>query len=43
MKIVSDCFNFVTTVLTYQLSYKFKNILDTHVYFIYVYLTGAAP
>ena len=43
MKIVSDCFNFVTTMLNYHI--KFKNVLDTHVYkyFIYVYLTGAAP
>ena len=43
MKIVSDCFNFVTTMLNYLI--KFKNVLDTHVYkyFIYVYLTGAAP
>ena len=31
MKIVSDCFNFVTTMLSYI---KFKN---------YVYLTRAAP
>ena len=41
MKIVSDYFNFVTTMLSYHI--KFKNVLDTHVYFIYVYLTGAAP
>ena len=42
MQIVSDCFNFVTTMLSYHI--KFKNVLDTHVYeyFIYVYLTGAA-
>ena len=32
MKIVSDCFNFVTTMLSYHI--KFKN---------YVYLTGTAP
>ena len=32
MKIVSDCFNFVTTMLSYHI--KFKN---------YVYLKGAAP
>ena len=41
MKIVSDCFNFVTTMLSYHI--KFINVLDTHVYFIYVYLTVAAP
>ena len=39
MKIVSDCFNFVTTMLSYHI--KFINVLDTHVYFIYVYLTVA--
>ena len=33
MKIVSDCFNFVTTMLSYHI--KFINVLDTHVYFIY--------
>ena len=33
MKIVSDCFNFVTSMLSYI---KFKN-------YKYVYLTGAAP
>ena len=32
MKIVSDCFNFVTTMLSYHI--KFKN---------YVYLTETAP
>ena len=32
MKIVSDCFNFVTTMLSYHI--KFINVLDTHVYFI---------
>ena len=32
MKIVSSCFNFVTTMLSYHI--KFKN---------YVYLTGTAP
>ena len=32
MKIVSDCFNFVTTMLSYHI--KFKN---------YVYLTGTMP
>ena len=37
----SDCFNFVTTMLNYHI--KFINVLDTHVYFIYVYLTVAAP
>ena len=41
MKIVSDCFNFITTMSRYNI--KFKNVLDTHDYFIYVYLTGAAP
>ena len=41
MKIVSDCFNFVTTMLSYHI--KFINVLDTHVYFIYVYPTVAAP
>ena len=43
MKIISDCFNFVTIVLSYHI--KFKTVLDTHVYFIYsyVYLTGATP
>ena len=41
MKIVSDCFNFVTTMLSYHI--KFINLLDTHVYFLYVYLTVAAP
>ena len=40
MKIVSDCFNFVTTMLSYHI--KFINVLDT-VYFIYVYPTVAAP
>ena len=39
MKIVSDCFNFVATMLSYHI--KFINVLDTHVYFIYVYLTVA--
>ena len=38
MKIVSDCFNFVTTMLSYHI--KFINVLDTHVYFIYVYIGG---
>ena len=37
MKIVSDCLIFVPTKLSYHI--KFKNVLDTHVYFIYVYLT----
>ena len=41
MKMVSDCFNFVTTMLSYHI--KFINVLDTRVYFIYVYLTEAAP
>ena len=41
MKIVSDCFNFVTTILSYHI--KLINVLDTHVYFIYAYLTMAAP
>ena len=36
MKIVSDCFNFVTTMLSYHI--KFINVLDNH-----VYLTVAAP
>ena len=40
MKIVSDCFNFVTTMLSFHI--KFINVLDTPVYFIYVYLTVAA-
>ena len=40
MKIVSDCFNFVTTMLSYHI--KLKNLLNTHVYFTYDYLTGAA-
>ena len=40
MKFVSDCFNFVTTMLSYHI--KFTNVLDTHVYFTYVYLTVAA-
>ena len=39
MKIVSDCFNFVTTMFSYHI--KFINVLDTHVYFIYVYLTDS--
>ena len=34
MKIVSDCFNFVTNMLSYHI--KLINVLDTHVYFIYV-------
>ena len=41
MKIFSDCFNFVTTMLSYHI--QFINVLDTNVYFIYVYLTVAAP
>ena len=41
MKIISDCFNFVTTMLSNHI--KFKNVLDTYVYCIYVYLTEAAP
>ena len=41
MKIVTDCFNFVTIMLSYHI--KLINVLDTHVYFIYVYLTVAAP
>ena len=40
MKICSDCFNFVTTMLSYLI--KFINVLDTKVYFVYVYLTVAA-
>ena len=35
MKIVSDCFNVVTTMLSYQYHIKFIKVLDTHVYFIY--------
>ena len=38
MKIASDWFNFVTNMFSYHI--KFKNVLDTHVYFIYVYLTS---
>ena len=34
-------FNFVTTMLSYHII--FKNLLDTHDFFIYVYLTGSAP
>ena len=42
MKIVCDCFSFVTTMLSYNI--KFKNVLDTNRYefFIFVYLTMAA-
>ena len=41
MKIVSDCINFVTTMLSYHI--KFINVLNIHGYFIYVYLTMATP
>ena len=40
MKIASDCFNFVTTILSYHI--KFINVLDTHVYFICLSHSGSA-
>ena len=41
MKILGNCFNFITTMLSYHI--KFLNVFDTHVYFMYVYLTEATP
>ena len=41
MKIVNYCFNFVTPILIYHI--KFINVLDTHVYSLYVYLSVASP